>query len=286
VKPNNQSRANLLLNHFDAWVVTLTIGVLALVNHNAINRQTTFLLVAVTVGYWLAFAVNDYFDAPFDALEEKKAQGNFFVQRGKQVWRQRPFLFILLFINLLLLVAFAQYGRRGLAILFICYAVLWAYSAPPFRLKNRPGVDLLIHALFVESFVYFVFLFLLEITWTAVDYAVLTIAFLSSLAAQIEQQIRDYEVDKRTGGTFTTAVGRRPATLLLKIVTLALFTVVVGGFLNGTLPLFMLPLALLALPLILNRVMGKTRPLQAETMAKTTVALTLTYTTVLFFYHL
>jgi 4-hydroxybenzoate polyprenyltransferase len=286
VRQNKPSAASLLLNHFDAWVVTLTIGVLALINHGAINRRTTFLLAAITIGYWLAFAVNDYFDAPFDALEKRKAQGNYFVQRREKVWRQRPLLLMLLFINGLLLIAFAQYGRRGLAILIICYAVLWAYSAPPCRLKNRPGLDLLIHALFVESFVYFVFLYLLRLAWTTLDYTILVIAFLSSLAAQIEQQIRDYAVDKRTGGSFTTAVGLKPATALLKLVTLALFAVVVAGFLNGTLPLFMLPLALLALPLIINRVLGKARPLQAETVAKATVALTLGYTTVLFFYHL
>ena len=42
--------------------------------------------------------------------------------------------------------------------------VMWTYSGRPFRLKSRPGLDLLTHALFVESYPYMVTLLLLGVT--------------------------------------------------------------------------------------------------------------------------
>jgi hypothetical protein len=76
----------LISNHMDAWQVALVIATLPLLIHGAIRRETAVLALAIGVGYWFAFALNDYFDAPFDRLDEQKAQRNFFVQQPTPRW--------------------------------------------------------------------------------------------------------------------------------------------------------------------------------------------------------
>ena len=71
----------LLLNHVDAWVVTLVLGAAAIWLHDAFSWQNAYLVVALTAAYWLAFAFNDYCDAAFDGLDPLKGPRNYFVGR-------------------------------------------------------------------------------------------------------------------------------------------------------------------------------------------------------------
>lgn len=133
---------------------------------------------------------------------------------------------------------------------------MWVYSAPPFRLKYRPVWDLLSHMLFVESYPYLVFMLLLGLPWLAVDKLMYGLLILASLSAQLEQQLRDYEVDKANGNSFTVAVGRPAANAMLRLITVGIVGGLIAGFVTDTLPLFMLPLALLATPILWHRVKG------------------------------
>jgi len=242
----------LLLNHMDAWGTTLIIAALALLIHDTLSVRSLFLLLALTAGYWLAFALNDYFDAPFDKVDPVKAARNVFVHGG--VSRTKGLLGLAV-MSVFLFVAFAQFGLRGYLTLIVSLFIMWGYSAPPLRFKSRPGLDLLIHAVFVETFPYFICLFLIGATWKRLDYVMLLILFLSSLAAQLEQQIRDFAVDARTGRTFATVAGLKRTRLLLRIVTAALVLVAVVNLLNGTIPLFIAAFGLITLPIILHRLL-------------------------------
>lgn len=242
----------LLLNHLDAWGTTLIIATLALLIHDAIDATSLFLLLALTAGYWLAFALNDYFDAPFDRVDPVKAARNVFV-RGN-VSRKKGMLG-LAGVSAFLFFAFAQFGARGYLTLIVSLFIMWGYSAPPLRFKSRPGLDLLIHAVFVETFPYFICLFLIGAEWERLDYVMLLILFLSSLAAQLEQQIRDFDVDVRTGHTFATVVGLKRTRLLLRVVTAGLVLVALVNLLNGTIPLFIAAFGLITLPIILHRLL-------------------------------
>lgn len=244
--------ARLVLNHMDAWGTTLIIAALALLIHDALNARSLSLLLALTAGYWLAFALNDYYDAPYDRVDPAKAARNVFVGGGMS---RRKGLLGVAGMSVFLFVAFAQFGLRGYLTLVVSLFIMWGYSAPPLRFKSRPGLDLVIHAVFVETFPYFSCLFLIGAAWGRLDYVMLLILFLSSLAAQLEQQIRDFAVDARTGRTFATAVGLQRTRLLLRVVTAALVVVAVVNLLNGTIPLFIAAFGLIALPIIVHRLL-------------------------------
>ncbi|MCO5190795.1 MAG: UbiA family prenyltransferase [Anaerolineae bacterium] len=240
----------LLFNHADAWIVTLVVVLMALLIHNAVTWPNLYLMIGITVGYWLAFAMNDYYDAPHDALEPSKAARNFFVRAhpGKLLIGS-----VIAVLAVLLFPAFAQFGLPGILVVAVSLFFMWAYSAEPLRLKSRPGLDLLTHIVFVETYPYVATLFLIGATWLQVDSVVVVCAMLASLTAQLEQQIRDYDVDIQSGRTFTTVVGIPASARLLRLATVALIIIATIFLLNGTIPLVFLPVALIPLPALLHR---------------------------------
>lgn len=274
----------LFLNHADAWQVALTIAALALLIHDSVNRQTVILIAAITAGYWLAFAINDFYDAPFDAADEAKAQRNFFVQAPsvteKEVW------LVALAATCLFLPAFAQFGWRGLAVLALSYFIMWAYSAPPLRLRNRPGWDVLVHALFVQTFPYLTCLFLTGTAWTRLDTVILTIVFLASLTAQLEQQLRDFETDRQSGRNFATAAGIKATIAFLKVATAACILIALTSVLSGAIPLFILPFGLIGLPALLHRFIRKPNQPRSERLVAISTTTALLYTGSIFVYFL
>src|SRR5690242_10659392 len=135
----------LILNHVDAWGITLIISIVALVVHPPFNPQQIGVPLILAFCYWLGFAVNDYFDAPFDGQDVKKGQGNFFVQ-VPMTRLQAGIAFGV--ISAVLGVLFLQFGLKGMIVVAFGLMAIVAYSAPPLRLKSRPGFDLLMHMIF------------------------------------------------------------------------------------------------------------------------------------------
>lgn len=240
----------LFLNHMDAWQVALTIATLPLLIHHAIRWETAVLLIAIGVGYWFAFALNDYYDAPIDAIDTHKARHNYFVYAAQQKRRLLPLSFLIL---TCLLAAFAQFGLLGILLFAICCFIMWAYSAPPLRLKSRPGLDLLTHTFFVQTFPYLICLWLIGATWTTLDVVLLWILLLASLTAQLEQQVRDFAIDRQVERNFTIWIGRSQTICALKIGTAVCILIALINVLNGTIPWFIMPFGLIGLPALLHR---------------------------------
>jgi chlorophyll synthase len=239
----------LFINHLDAILLTFVIGALCLVLHEALNGQTLFLLIGMALVAWLAFAYNDLCDAPYDAQDPKKRRRNFFTRQGSlRYW----YIAAPIALSVALL-SFLQFGERGLVLIGVALIALWAYSAPPLRLKSRPFFDLITHALFVQTFPYFICLFLIGVTWQPIDYLLLSLFFLSSLSAQLEQQARDYKIDRRTDRNFTTQAGLRTTIRLLRLSTALVVVLGASGALLGIIPPILYPLGLVALPLIWHR---------------------------------
>ena len=265
----------LLFNHFDAWVVALALGTIALVGHGRLTADHAPLLLAIAWGYWLAFALNDYYDAPADALDPRKQWRNFFVRyplTGPQLATAVGVL------ALPIVLVFARYGWRGWLILPLCGVVMWGYSSPPLHFKNRPGVDLLIHALFVQSFPYWVGVFVSGGGWTAVDGVILAIALLSSLTAQLEQQVRDFEGDMLAGlTTFTTRYGQPLAARLLWWGTLLILLGAAVALWTAVLPPFLAPVWFLALPFLGHRLVRPPAAPRSERLAYVSVVLGVGY---------
>ena len=265
----------LLFNHKDAWGVTLGITLICLISHQAVSVASLLLAAAITVAYWLGFAVNDYCDADYDGLDPDKAARNFFVTVRP---RRRTLLFFITLILLAIIAILAPYGWRGVIAFCLSAFIVWAYSAQPLRLKKRPGIDLIIHAVFVQTYPYILCLFLLQLEINSLDIVLLPLFLLSSLAAQLEQQARDYELDRKTEGNFTTRFGQHNTFLMLRFCTAALITVFIGGVIVGAVPTYLIPLGMIVLPVLLHRYTRASNRPRSERLVTVTTILGLLYT--------
>jgi lycopene elongase/hydratase (dihydrobisanhydrobacterioruberin-forming) len=264
----------LFVNHIDAWGLTFIISCLALALHNALDLKGLSLAAVLSLCYWLGFAVNDYYDAPFDAQDAKKAQRNFFAQANPP---RKILVLVFSLISLALIAFFLQFGFNGFIVCLIGMFALWSYSAPPLRLKTRPGFDLLMHMAFVQTFPYGVTLWLLNLEWSMLDRLLMLGFVLSSLAAQLEQQARDYEVDSRTERNFTTQFGLPFTTRLFKLVTALMIALGAVFFWRGFVPLELLPFALICLPLFAHRLLRGIREPRSEWLVRFTLIAALVY---------
>ncbi len=241
------------MHRIDAWGVALVVCALALVTHDAVTGTTLILMFTVGLAYWLGYTINDYFDAPFDAKDRKGAHRNFFVaHRVPKGWAVAAYVVAVA----LVLSGFARFGLIGIVIFGVCVAAMWAYSAPPVRLKSRPGLDLVWHALFVQTFPYVLCVILIDATWTMLDYVLISINVFASLSGQLAQQVRDFDVDSSTDRTFATTVGLRAARMTLQILTVCLGVIVVVGFATEIVPWYLAPIAIAFVPVLLRRLQG------------------------------
>jgi 4-hydroxybenzoate polyprenyltransferase len=242
------------LKRIDAWGVTFIMSALALVIHHAITVQSSILLIAITADYWWAYWLNDYFDAKYDSEDEVKAHQTFFVHRPGA--RQLVTVVSVLVFGLSTPV-FLSFGWSGAIVLLITFFIMWAYSAPPLRLKSRPGLDLLTHALFVQTWPYIICIWLTLSAWTELDGILLGIFFLTSLNGQLNQQIRDFDVDSRTDTNFATRLGLPKTMFILKVSTSVVVVLALFALKEGSIPWLFAPLGVLGLPKIVYQMLHR-----------------------------
>lgn len=267
----------------DAWGLTFVIISLFLLVHEAISLRNLALMLAITAMYWLGFAVNDYYDVPYDAVDSGKSKRNAFILDARL---RRYFRLIALVVSAFAFAAFAQFGWRGVAVFGFSVLILWGYSAPPLRLKSRPFFDLITHMLFVETYPYLLCLVLIAPQLTLTDAFVLAFFGLASTGAQLEQQIRDYGVDRQFEQTFTTRFGIGLSSRILKITSAGLFVTGIVGLITQILPLWMLPYLAAGTPSVLHRFF---RPIDAprpERLIRWTAIIVMLYTGILWIHAL
>ncbi len=266
--------SSLLFNHVDAWGVTLSISLVCLIIHQMLTPDVLIVPVTLAVAYWLGFAVNDYFDAPFDAQDEVKGSRNFFVLQPIS-----PLFGVGLFgvVTVASLLVLQRFGQPGWVVTALGSVALLAYSMPPLRFKTRPGLDLLMHMAFVQTFPYWATHYLLGLTWTTLDSLLIVLFLLSSLAAQLEQQLRDYDLDRRVERNFTTVAGRQVSGMLLRLVSIGLIATFLYGWWVSIIPAWLLPVGLIVLPIIIHRLIRPITQPRSEWLVRGMVALGLLY---------
>jgi len=176
-------------------------------------------LIVVFAAQIFLFASNDYFDSHIDALDEKKSLRNPICNgrvTTKEVW---ALLIATAIISLVVSLFFSLF-----AFLFTAFAlfVFYFYTAEPLRFKNKVGADVLSHGIFINTFPYF---FCLIALWNFSSGAVFLLAVLimRSAIAQLLQEIRDYEVDKKVERNTVVTLGQRKTVWIVFVIYLAIF---------------------------------------------------------------
>lgn len=179
------------------------------------NTIIPLLFFAISTFFILAFtfAINNYYDIDTDKENPRRVHLN--MMASGHLSKQTGRLFNLLFIIVPLVLSLV-YNR---VVFVFCAGLIfwmWVYSAPPLRLKGRPGLDILWHFL----------VFFALILWGS--YLAGSISLLSVLVgvsagffgcfAQIDNHLHDYAFDKASGSkTFAVWMGKQKASIALNI---------------------------------------------------------------------
>jgi 4-hydroxybenzoate polyprenyltransferase len=230
----------------------MLFSILALYIHGAISFVGITLTIGIGIGYVLGFAVNDYFDRDFDKNDPSKVNKNYFVKNS-----QASGLAVLFALLIILVFIFSMFGVKGISILILSIFAFWSYSAKPFRFKNRPGLDLLVHGIFIETYPYIITLFLLKLNLLTIDYFILAILFSNSIINQIGQQLRDLHIDTLTETNFTIVFGQSTALLLYRALHALIVILAILGIIFGHISLTLIPPIIIISPLYIARLLSR-----------------------------
>jgi len=172
---------------------------------------STFCILSFT------FAINNYYDVDSDRINPKKIHFNAMAE-GKISKKTGSLVNLTLVVIAFLTVALLSNPRAFVfCILFIFW--MWAYSAPPLRLKGRPGVDIIWH------FIAFVILvlwgsFIAGSLGVSNWLAAISLGVFSCVA-QVWNHFNDYEFDRESGiVTYAVSRGLDTTIVTLKIIVI------------------------------------------------------------------
>ena len=163
-------------------------------NLQGFNLQYVILIVGIFFANVFMFVVNDYYDAPHDSKDAVKKKRNLFCSPDTNSLGR-----MVLYASLLLSLLLGALVSLPIFIIIVLFDVLaYAYSAPPIKLRNRLYWDWIFVFLWkgfviTASYIYF---FGTHLSLTPFMYGTLTIILLSSLINQMDNQIRDFKVDR------------------------------------------------------------------------------------------
>jgi 4-hydroxybenzoate polyprenyltransferase len=168
---------------------------------------TTFFILAFT------FAINNYYDVDSDKDNPRRAHLNAMASGiiSKRTGMSLNIVFIFIPLVLSILYKFEVFIFCALLLFW-----MWAYSAPPLRLKGRPGIDILWHYIAFAALV--LWGSYLAGSVTLINELVALSFGIFGCIAQVDNHIRDYPFDKASGSkTFAVWVGTRKANITLKL---------------------------------------------------------------------
>ncbi|MBU4071754.1 MAG: UbiA family prenyltransferase [Candidatus Thermoplasmatota archaeon] len=181
-------------------------------------------LIVVFSAQIFLFASNDYFDRHVDALDTHKKKRNPVCSGAVTL----PGVRVLLIVSgILPLIASTYFGMWAFVYTAFAMFVFYFYTAPPLRFKNKVGLDVLSHGIFVNTFPYFFCLVALN-DFTVGTTFLLTVVMMRSTMAQLFQEIRDYEVDKQVERNTVVILGQRRSLWLVFSVYIGMFAVTVS----------------------------------------------------------
>ena len=168
-------------------------------NLEGFNWQYVTLIMSAFFANLFGFTVNDFYDSPYDSKENSKNTRNLFCSSNTK-WLGKVVLNASLVLSLVLSGIVSPH--IFLIIAFFDF-LAFSYSAPPIRLRNRPYWDWIFIFLWKGLIIFtgYFFFYGIVLPKNPIILGTLAIVLLASLISQIDNQIRDFEVDKKTNTT-------------------------------------------------------------------------------------
>lgn len=207
---------------------------------------TTMLANGLAMAY--AFMINDIVDAPDDAREADRASRNP-ISCGElkvgEAW------FVSLLVGAASLILFGLAGTATLIIGGFMLALCHFYSWKPIRLKAWPIADVVSHSLMLSGLLFLTGYFAYHTEPGPVWFVALAMILISSYG-QLYNQIRDYDMDVAAGLHNTSiVVGKHNAQLLSYAALVVAGLLLIYSLIIGVIPLWIVAVPIIASPVFL-----------------------------------
>jgi 4-hydroxybenzoate polyprenyltransferase len=198
----------LAIQHWDISIIV----------DNWMSIVAAFIISICLLPYiWM---INDYFDAPFDKLDEKKGARNYFVSSNVL---DKPFLAKIMLLSPVVISLLFSMIISVEAIILVSFTLLLGhfYSATPLRFKERPFFDLITHGLYASGLFYLLGGLVVSPLSFLIKQPLFLVFFMLSIIdgiwLQFNSQLIDLEIDI-LGDQQTTSVvlGIQNSLLLLR----------------------------------------------------------------------
>jgi 1,4-dihydroxy-2-naphthoate octaprenyltransferase len=126
----------------------------------------------------------------------------------------------------------------------------------------------------------------LDLNWLSIDYFLLSIFIIGSAIIQLENQIRDYDLDIKNGNNTTITLGLRMSNNLIIILTITIIAIVIYGFTVIDEILIFLPFGLIYSPIIYQRLSPPVGQVRTEKQIRVVITLTISYCCFLVLYFI
>ncbi|MCX6819074.1 MAG: UbiA prenyltransferase family protein [Candidatus Aenigmarchaeota archaeon] len=185
----------LMLTRWKDWISILLILVLAyfITLHTAsVYTDLVFMLVAFSLSLAFGFAINDYFDAPYDKM--KPIVRN--VISKNLISKLHAAVFCIFLLVACIVIGYYFLSFKTFVLLVALCILYFVYSSPPFRMKERAYLGIINHGMFYP--ILFVAGYTANLSFNAEAVIFSISAFMLSLLGDITQEIRDMDVDKKS----------------------------------------------------------------------------------------
>ena len=191
-------------------------------NLQGFSLRYVVLIISVFCANVFMFVVNDFYDAPHDAKDSFKRKRNVFCsvdtyQTGK----------IVLYASLVISLLLGAFVSLPLFVVIALFDVLaFSYSAPQIKLRNRAYWDWIFVFLWKGLVIAASYIFFFGTSLSAATFFMVgttAIILLLSLIGQLDNQIRDFTVDRLNNTNHSSQRLGHKASSLLKTGLLAVF---------------------------------------------------------------
>lgn len=185
-------RLTRLNEHFGNSIVATAMGALFNPNLRSANLFLWILCINILGGIF-NFAINDIEDAEDDAKDPKKVKRNPISAKDLS----KPLAWILTWSTALIALLLAlPLGTLVTSLVVLTLVLGFLYSYKGFRLKSMPFVDIFSHGLFLGSLPYLIALLAVNGSLHLTGAVIGILIFVTSAIGDIDNEIRDYKVDR------------------------------------------------------------------------------------------
>ncbi len=253
----------LMLTRWKDWIPILLILVLAyfITLHTAsVYTDLVFMLVAFSLSLAFGFAINDYFDAPYDKM--KPIVRN--VVSKNLISKLHAAAFCVFLLVACIVIGYYFLSFKTFVLLVALCILYYVYSSPPFRMKERAYLGIINHGMFYP--ILFVAGYTANLSFNAEAVIFAVSAFMLSLLGDITQEIRDMDVDKKSKfKTTALEMGYSRSLTILKIIT----SLSIIFFITGVLLFRPIYILLLSLGMVFYIKVLVVNPSRSELFVKT-----------------